>query len=79
MLDKNKFRGAVASAGLTHYELAERMGISKNTLSSKVNGKGSFDIKQIDSICDILGIDDVFERAQIFLAKMSQNGDGEAS
>lgn len=79
MLDKNKFRGAVAGAGLTQCELAKRIGISKNTLSSKVNGKGCFDVKQIDLICKALGIDDMTERAHIFLSNPSQNGDDQAS
>jgi len=79
MLDKNKFRGAVAGAGLTHYELAERIGISKNTLSSKINGKGCFDTEQIDRICEVLGIEDATTKAHIFLSKPSQNRDIQAS
>jgi len=79
MLDKNKLCGAIAGAGLTHHELAKRIGISKNTLSNKVNGKECFDTEQIDRICDVLGIEDVTIKANIFLSKSSHNRDDQAS
>jgi len=76
MLNENMLRGAIASAGLTQYGLAECIGMSKNTLSSKMNGRGCFDTKQIDLICEVLGIDDDITKARIFLAGSSQIKDG---
>ncbi len=79
VLDKNRLKGAIASAGLTQNELASRIGISKNTLSSKMGGKGFFDTKQIDLICEVLGINDGETKANIFLSKSSQFRDIRAS
>ena len=69
MLDKNRFRAAIALAGLTQNELAAKMGISKNTLSNKVTGRNHITLKDVECICNILGVDDEGERAKIFMAK----------
>lgn len=68
MLDRNKFKGAVARAGMTQNALAKEMGISNNTISSRVTGKSSFSVEEVDSICKILKIEDAEEKAEIFLA-----------
>ena len=78
MLNKNSFRAAIAAAGLTQKELSRSLGMSENTMSSKVNGQSSFDIGQIDRICVILGIVDDIEKAQIFLSRSSQKRDDES-
>lgn len=75
MLNKNRLMGAITCAGLTQKELAKRIGMSKNTINSKINGKGYFDTFQIDTICRELGIEDNYEKAMIFLGKTSQNRD----
>lgn len=72
MLDRNKFKGAVARAGMTQNALAKRLEISNNTLSSRVTGKSSFSVDEVDSICKILKIEDAGEKAEIFLAQASQ-------
>lgn len=75
MLNRNEFKGAIARAGLTSKELARRIGISQNTLSAKMNGKGSFDLGQVDKICVELKITDDAEKIKIFLSESSQNRD----
>lgn len=75
MLDKWKFLGRVVEAGFSQRSLAKKIGISKNTLNSKVNGRGCFDTDQIDKICSVLGITSGKEKADIFLADSSQNRD----
>lgn len=75
MVDKNKLAGAIASKGLTQKKLAEMIGVSKNTISAKINNKSSFDTDEIERICRVLGIKDVIEKANIFLANSPQNRD----
>lgn len=75
MLNKNLFNGAVAEAGLTHKELAKKIGMSKNTLSSRVNGKTKFNADEIEKACDVLNICDNDRKVQIFLFNPSQNRD----
>lgn len=72
MLNKNKFKGAVARAGMTQSRLARELKMSENTLSSRVTGKSSFTVDEVDSICLILSIQDAREKAEIFLAQTSQ-------
>lgn len=77
MVDKYKLLGAIASAGLSQKDLAKKIGVSKNTINSKINGKNHFNTEQIDRICEVLKIDDDTEKARIFLAKTSHNRDNE--
>lgn len=78
MLNKNEFLGEMARAGLTQRELALRIGMSKNTLNSRINGKSFFDTKEIDKICTILHIEDGRQKSKIFLYNPSQNRDEKA-
>jgi transcriptional regulator with XRE-family HTH domain len=64
----NKLKGKIAEAGFSQRSLAEALGMSKNTLNAKVNGKVPFNTVEIEQICKVLGIHDVTEKATIFLA-----------
>lgn len=75
MLNKYKLLEKIAEAGYTQRLLAKKMNISKNTLNAKINGKGYFDTKQIDEMCDILQITSDNDKILIFLAHSSQNRD----
>lgn len=67
-MQTNRLRGKIVEAGLTQQDLAARLEMSKNTLSNKINGKTPFNMDEAITICDILGIHDDAEKAQIFLA-----------
>lgn len=68
LLDANKLRGKIAAAGLTQHELAERIGISENTLSASMTGRRPFTIPEVEAMCQELGITKGSEKAAIFLA-----------
>ena len=78
MLNKNRLVGAIAGAGFTQRKLAIKIGISKNTLNKKINGKGYFDTDEIDRICNALNIQSDVDKVEIFLNGTSQNRDEEA-
>ena len=63
----NKLKGKIVEAGYSQRSLAVELGMSKNTLNSKVNGKIPFNTKEIEQICEKLGITDCAEKAAIFL------------
>lgn len=63
----NKLKGKLAEAGYTQRLLAEEIGMSKNTLNSKINGKIPFNTDEIERICICLSIVDPVEKASIFL------------
>lgn len=75
MINKNRLRSAIVSAGYTQKRLASEIGMSKNTISAKINGKGYFNTQEIDNICNILGINDCNEKTKIFLSTSSQKRD----
>lgn len=64
----NKLKGKIAEAGYSQRSLAEKLGISKNTLNAKVLGKTPFNTLEIEKICKALGIHDPVEKASIFLS-----------
>lgn len=64
----NKLKGKIVEAGYTQRTLAVELGMSKNTLNAKVNGKKPFNTIEIERICDKLGIDSGAEKAEIFLS-----------
>jgi transcriptional regulator with XRE-family HTH domain len=63
----NKLKGKIVEAGYSQRSLASELGMSKNTLNSKVNGKIPFNTNEIERICEKLGIHDGAEKAAIFL------------
>lgn len=63
----NKLKGKIAEKGYTQRALAEKLGMSKNTLSAKINRKVPFNTVEVAKICEILDIRDGAEKAAIFL------------
>ena len=49
-----KLLGRIKECGLTQKDIAESIGISRQTLSAKFNGRFSFDAEEIISISKIL-------------------------
>lgn len=71
-LQRNKLVGRIAEAGYTQGSLAQAMKMSKNSLNSKINGKSQFNLKEIEQMCEILSINSLEEKAQIFSGESSQ-------
>ena len=67
-MEMKKLKGKIVEAGYSQRSLALEIGMSKNTLNSKVNGKIPFNTVEIERICDKLGIYDGAEKASIFLS-----------
>lgn len=72
MLNRNLLRAAIAASGYTQEKLAESIGISPNTLSSRMVGSSFFNTEEIDKICEVLNITNNEQKADIFLALPSQ-------
>lgn len=47
----------VKEEGLTYAELAEKVGMGKNTLSDKLNGKSTFNIDEVQRLMGVLNIE----------------------
>lgn len=61
-----KFKGKITEKGKTQKWLAEKMGISENTMSQKANGRTAFTVPEINEIGKLLGLTDQ-EKIAIFL------------
>lgn len=57
MINRNKLRGLMAEQKITQTKLAKELGISKNSLNTKINGKSVFNENEISKISNLLGID----------------------
>lgn len=73
MVDVKKLKAQMALKGYTQRSLSAEMtkrGVktTENTLSAKMKGKSKFDCDVADVICEILEVEDVTEKASIFLA-----------
>ena len=51
-----KLRGKIKEAGLTESELAKRLNISNASLSFRLNGKQDWTNKEMQQVCNELGI-----------------------
>lgn len=72
MIDKKEFRSAMVLKGYSYRTLAEALGVTKDTISNKVNGKSSFTTEEAVKLCTLLEIVDPAKKSKIFLSSMSQ-------
>lgn len=63
----NILRGEMVAKGYTVQDVAKKMGVSRNTLSSRLSGHSSFDTEEIINICKILDIREPSRKVEIFL------------
>jgi transcriptional regulator with XRE-family HTH domain len=75
MLNANLLKAAIVRAGLTQQDFAKAIGISQNTLTSKLKGDRSFNLDEIDKTCEVLDIIENDEKCAIFLSSTSLNRD----
>ena len=68
MVNVNKLKGAMVRAGFSQITFAAKLGMSKNTLNAKLNGKAKISTDEAKDMCHILGIDTENEKVEIFLS-----------
>lgn len=61
-----KFKGKIIENGKNQKWLAEKLGISENTMSQKANGKTPFTLPEINKVGKLLGLSNE-EKIAIFL------------
>ncbi len=70
-MNKWKFTEQMQAAGFTQLSFAQELGMSKNTLNNKLNGRGYFTTREIKEICTCLHIADPQLVVDIFLNELS--------
>jgi len=66
-------REIVDKSGLKYKHIAEKMGLSRFGLMKKISGENEFKASEVDKLCEILNIDSVNDRMDIFFAKEVEN------
>jgi transcriptional regulator with XRE-family HTH domain len=77
VLNSNLLKAAIVRKGLTQGEFAQKIGISHNTLTSRMSGVVPFNVDEVDKACEVLNLTDYEEICNIFLSSVSQNQDKE--
>lgn len=58
----------IDESGLKKSYIAKALGIRTDTLSRKINNEREFKASEINTLCDILGIESLEEKEHIFFA-----------
>lgn len=69
-----KLKGKMAESGVGANLLCEKTGISRSAFYRVMNGQRNLDLREAESICDVLGIVDPMEKVSIFLTSCPNNG-----
>lgn len=77
-MEPNKLKAKIVEMGFSQTSLAPKVGMSKNTLNAKVNGRIPFNTDEIMRMCTVLNIVDNVEKSVIFLGGSSQKWDSTA-
>ncbi len=75
MLNVNLLKGRMIEKGYSQRRLAQKIGISENTLSSRMCLHTPFNTDEIENICDALEIVKSEDKINIFLLLPSHNRD----
>ena len=70
MTNTNLLKLKIRDSGLKLFNILQKMGISRQTLWKKINNKVAFDQYEIEKLCVILNITDLYEKERIFFAKV---------
>jgi transposase-like protein len=68
MFSEKRFRAQMIIAGVSHAELAKKLGINPSTLYRKIKNNGDFSRSEISKMVDILQIDnpkDIFFASEL--------------
>lgn len=68
MTNTELFLKKLKEKNMLQYELAEKVGISRQSMSMKIHNVREFFPSEIDKICKILDISDIAMRDAIFFA-----------
>ena len=63
-----KLIGIMAEKKITQRQLAEEIGVNKNTVNNKLKTGGCFNTDEVIKICEVLDITDPVTKCEIFLS-----------
>ena len=72
MINKRLLKSYMALSGHNNRTLSIALGVSKNTIGDKINGKTPFNTCEVARICELCNITDPQAKIDIFLSGMTQ-------
>ena len=69
MTDTALLKAKIKGSGLKIAYIAEQMGLSRYGLYLKINGENEFTVGEVQCLCNLLRIDSLEEREDIFFAQ----------
>ena len=73
MTDTVRLREIILNSGLKYKYIAERMGLTRYGLMKKINNQYDFKSSEIAMLCDILHIESLEDKEEIFFAHKVEN------
>lgn len=67
MVNTCKLKAVMVELGFSQVSLASQLGMSKNTLNAKLNGRAKITVDEAKELCDVLGLTDNKIKCEIFL------------
>lgn len=56
MINSNLLKSAIVRTGMADYEVAEKIGISKSSISRKINGTCEFKMSEFEKLVQLLNL-----------------------
>lgn len=69
MTDSQAVKKLISDKGLKLQYVATMLGITRYSLSLKINNENEFKTSEVAALCDLLGIKDLKEKERLFFAK----------
>lgn len=71
MTDTEQLRKIISNSGLKYSYVAEKIGLTYQGFKNKIENKNLFNVEEVDKLCKLLNITDIYQKEEIFFAKQS--------
>ena len=69
MTNTELLRKIISNSGLKYSYIAEKIGLTYQGFKNKIENKNLFNVEEVDKLCKLLNITDVYQKEEIFFAK----------
>ena len=59
----------ISNSGLKYSYIAEKIGLTYQGFKNKIENKNLFNVEEVDKLCKLLNITDVYQKEEIFFVK----------
>ena len=69
MTNTERLRKIISNSGLKYSYIAEKIGLTYQGFKNKIENKNLFNVEEVDKLCKLLNITDVYQKEEIFFTK----------